>query len=83
MIINLSSPAPQFVFDPPLDVAPTFARFGSNVLVAWDETDVAADPYLHAAILLGLGLATRGRTLGDQWPGPSRGEGSTYVHQAH
>ena len=32
----------------------------------WDETDAAADPYLHAAILLGLGLATRGRTVGDQ-----------------
>jgi hypothetical protein len=45
---------------------PAFARFGSNVLVVWDETDAAADPYLHAAILLGLGLATRGRAVGDQ-----------------
>jgi hypothetical protein len=45
---------------------PTFARFGSNVLVVWDETDVAADAYLHAAILLGLALATRVRTVGDQ-----------------
>ena len=45
---------------------PTFARFGSNVLVVWDETDATADPYLHAAILLGLGLATRGKTVGDQ-----------------
>jgi hypothetical protein len=48
------------------DGFPTFARFGGNVLVVWDETDGAADPYLHAAILLGLGLATRGRTVGDQ-----------------
>ena len=32
----------------------------------WDETDATADPYLHAAILLGLGLATRGKTVGDQ-----------------
>jgi hypothetical protein len=48
------------------DGFPTFARFGSNVLVAWDEMNAAADPYLHAAILLGLGLATRGRTVGDQ-----------------
>jgi hypothetical protein len=45
---------------------PIFARFGSNVLVVWDETDATADPYLHAAILLGLGLATRGKTVGDQ-----------------
>ena len=45
---------------------PTFARFGSNVLVVWDETDATADPYLHAAIMLGLGLATRGKTVGDQ-----------------
>jgi hypothetical protein len=29
-------------------------------------TNPAADPYLHAAILLGLGLATRGRTTGTQ-----------------
>jgi hypothetical protein len=48
------------------DGFPTFARFGSNVLVVWDETNPAADPYLHAAILLGLGLATRGRTVGEQ-----------------
>jgi hypothetical protein len=48
------------------DGFPTFARFGSNVLVVWDETDVASDAYLHAAILLGLALATRVRTVGDQ-----------------
>jgi hypothetical protein len=48
------------------DGFPNFARFGSNVLVVWDETDATADPYLHAAILLGLGLASRGKTVGDQ-----------------
>jgi hypothetical protein len=48
------------------DGFPIFARFGSNVLVVWDEMDPAAEPYLHAAILLGLGLATRGRTMGEQ-----------------
>lgn len=47
------------------DTFPIFARFRSNVLVVWDETDAASDPCLHAAILLGLGLATRG-TVGDQ-----------------
>jgi hypothetical protein len=46
------------------DGFPIFARFGSNVLVVWDETDSTADPYLHAAILLGLGLVTRGKTVG-------------------
>jgi hypothetical protein len=48
------------------DGLPTFARFGSNVLVVWDESNAAGDAYLHAAILLGLGLATRGRTMGRQ-----------------
>jgi hypothetical protein len=48
------------------DGFPTFARFGSNVLAVWDETDASSDPYLHAAILLGLGLASRGRTVADQ-----------------
>jgi hypothetical protein len=48
------------------DGFPTFARYGNNVLVVWDEMNAVADPYLHAAILLGLGLATRSRTVGDQ-----------------
>jgi len=45
---------------------PSFARYGSNVLVVWDEEDAASDPYLHAAIMLGLGLATRAHNVGDQ-----------------
>jgi hypothetical protein len=34
--------------------------------VVWDDANPAADPYLQAAILLGLGLATRARTVGGQ-----------------
>lgn len=45
---------------------PAFARYGSNVLVVWDQADSSSDPYLHAAILLGLGLATRAHKIGEQ-----------------
>lgn len=47
------------------DVFPRFARFGSNVLVVWDDQDSATDAYLHAAILLGMALVMRARTTGD------------------
>jgi hypothetical protein len=47
------------------EIFPRFARFGSNVLVTWDDQDPATDSYLHAAILLGMSLVTRGKTLGD------------------
>ena len=47
------------------DVFPRFARHGNNVLVVWDDQDPATDAYLHAAILLGLGLITRMKTAGD------------------
>ncbi|MBI4956194.1 MAG: hypothetical protein HY908_29520 [Myxococcales bacterium] len=40
---------------------PSFARYGNDILVVWDEEDEASDPYLHAAILLGLALASRRR----------------------
>lgn len=43
---------------------PRFARHGNSVLVVWNDSDPASDPYLHAAILLGLGLATRGKKAG-------------------
>ncbi|MBA3640882.1 MAG: hypothetical protein H0W53_16780 [Acidobacteria bacterium] len=46
-------------------VFPRFARFGSNVLVVWDDEDPATDAYLHAAILLGMALVMRVRTTGD------------------
>lgn len=44
---------------------PGFARHGSNVLVVWDEEDPATDPYLRAAIMVGLGLVSRSRATGD------------------
>jgi hypothetical protein len=47
------------------DAFPRFARFGSNVLVIWDDQDPATDAYLHAAILLGMALVMRVRTTGD------------------
>ena len=47
------------------EVFPRFVRYGSNVLVTWDEQDSGTDPYLHAAILLGMSLVTRSRTTGD------------------
>ena len=46
-------------------VFPRFARFGSNVLVIWDDEDPATDAYLHAAILLGMALVMRVRATGD------------------
>jgi septal ring factor EnvC (AmiA/AmiB activator) len=47
------------------DVFPRFARFGSNVVVTWDDQDAATDAYLHAAILLGMGLVMRVRASAD------------------
>jgi len=40
---------------------PTFARYGCDILVTWDDEDEQTDPYLHAAVLLGLALASRQR----------------------
>jgi hypothetical protein len=47
------------------DNFPRFARYGRNVLVVWDDQDPFTDAYLHAAILLGVGLVTRTETTGD------------------
>ena len=47
------------------DAFPQFARYGQNVLVTWDETDSSSDAYLHAAVLLGLALVTRHRSVGE------------------
>lgn len=38
---------------------PGFSKAGNDVVVVWDEEDTSTDPYLQAAILLALGLATR------------------------
>lgn len=40
---------------------PGIATYGNDILVVWDEEDQATDPYLHAAVLLGLALAARQR----------------------
>ncbi len=47
------------------DLFPRFARYGNNVLVVWADQGPATDAYLHAAILLGIGLVTRTQTAGD------------------
>jgi hypothetical protein len=47
------------------DAFPRFARYGKNVLVTWDDQDAGSDPYLHAAISLGMALVARTRTTGD------------------
>lgn len=44
---------------------PVLARYGSNVLVIWDDQDPASDAYLHAAVILGMGLVTRSKTTGE------------------
>ena len=41
------------------DGFPSFARYGTNVLVTWDEDDSATDPYLRAAVFLGMALVRR------------------------
>ncbi|MCB9609910.1 MAG: hypothetical protein H6716_25195 [Polyangiaceae bacterium] len=45
---------------------PTFARYGRNVLVTWDEQHPESEPYLRAAILLGLSLVTRRKKHGEE-----------------
>lgn len=48
------------------ELFPRFARYGHNVLVVWDDQDPATDAYLHAAVLLGVGLVTRTKTVGEE-----------------
>lgn len=47
------------------DAFPRFARYGNNVILVWDDQDPTTDAYLHAGILLGMGLVTRTKTAGD------------------
>lgn len=42
---------------------PTFARYGQDVLIVWDDENAASDPYLEAALMVGLALAIRHRTV--------------------
>ena len=38
---------------------PRFSRYGKDLLVVWDDEDPRTDPYLHAALLAALSLASR------------------------
>lgn len=44
---------------------PHFARYGSDILVTWDAEDERTDPWLHAALLAGLALASRTQRQAD------------------
>jgi len=44
---------------------PPFARYGSNVLVIWDDEDPSTDTYLHGALMVGLALVTRRKSNAD------------------
>lgn len=46
------------------DLFPSFARYGNNVLVVWDERDPSTDAYLHAALMLGMALVARSKNVG-------------------
>jgi hypothetical protein len=45
---------------------PTFSRYGQDIVVIWDDADPNTDPYLQAALMVALGLATRNKTSADQ-----------------
>lgn len=38
---------------------PEMGRYGNDILVIWDAEDDSTDPYLHAAVILGLALSSR------------------------
>lgn len=44
----------------------TFARYGTDVVVVWDDEDPSSDPYLQAALMVGLALATRSKSNADE-----------------
>lgn len=44
---------------------PRFARYGNNVLVTWDHQDPSTDPFLQAAIMVGMALVARSKPTGD------------------
>ena len=45
---------------------PRFSRYGKDLLVLWDNEDPRTDPYLHAALLAALSLASRKRMSTDE-----------------
>lgn len=44
----------------------TFARYGQDVVVIWDDENPSTDPYLQAALMVGLALATRTKSGADE-----------------
>jgi hypothetical protein len=44
---------------------PSLSRHGKDIIVVWDENDETTDPYLHAAVLLGLAVASRSQKKGE------------------
>jgi hypothetical protein len=44
---------------------PTFARYGQDIVVVWDDENPGTDPYLQAAVMVALGLATRSKASAD------------------
>ena len=45
---------------------PGFAKYGNTVLVTWDDSDSSQDAYLHAAIIMALGLVARRQAKEDE-----------------
>jgi hypothetical protein len=45
---------------------PTFSRYGRDIIVLWDDEAPSSDPYLQAALMLALGLATRNKSTVDE-----------------
>jgi hypothetical protein len=39
----------------------TFARYGQDIVVVWDDENPRTDPFLQAALMVALGLATRSK----------------------
>lgn len=44
---------------------PTFSRYGHDIVVVWDDADPSTDPYFQGALMVGLALATRTKTLAE------------------
>jgi len=44
---------------------PTFARYDQDIVVIWDDENPDTDPYLQAAIMVAVGLATRNTTTAE------------------
>jgi hypothetical protein len=45
---------------------PSFARYGHDVLLTWDDEDPSSDSYLVAAVTVALALATRTKSNADE-----------------